>query len=94
MFPSAFFEKQKCSLQNTAMGSDSSWAQSYPWPGTARDSELQAALEVPALDPSLRMDKDDELNSCPWHRAARQEKFHTQSSAGEEKEIGWIPLIF
>lgn len=69
MFPSAFFEKQKCSpLQNTAVGCDSSWAQ--------------------------RMDKDDELNSCPWHRAARQEKFHTQSIPGEEKEMGWILIIF
>lgn len=91
--PSAFFEKWKCSpLQNTAVGCDSSWAWlPLAWPSQRQWAET--VLEVPAVDPSMRMDKDDDLNCCPWHRAARQEKFHTQSSAGEEGD-GMNPINF
>lgn len=41
-------------------------------------------LEVLTADPSLKMDEDDELSICPQHRAAGQEKFHTQTAAAKE----------
>lgn len=66
------------------MGSDGSQEQSSPWPCPAGGGDLWAVLEMPTVDPSLRMEEDDDLNSCPWHRAARQEKPCTQRAEVEE----------
>lgn len=68
------------------MGSDGSREQSraeLPRPCPPGVGGLWAELDILTANLSLRMDKDDELNSCPWHRAARQEKPHTQREVVE-----------